>query len=60
VGTKFGRLKVKLLGDGSGAMRPVPEYDECRRIAKAKKVPLREVYAAVVAGGAMENDRKHH
>jgi hypothetical protein len=58
VDTRFGKLKVKLLEDGSGAMRPVPEYEECRRIAKNKKVPLREVYAAVVAGGAMENARK--
>jgi pyridinium-3,5-bisthiocarboxylic acid mononucleotide nickel chelatase len=58
VDTKFGSLKVKLLEDGSGAMRPVPEYEECRRIAKVKKVPLREVYAAVAAGGATENARK--
>ena len=59
VNTKFGKLKVKLLQDGSGIMRPVPEYEECRRIAKAKNVPLREVYAAVAAGGAMENIKKH-
>ncbi len=58
VDTKFGKLKVKLLEDGSGAMRPVPEYEECRRIAKAKKVPLREVYAAVAASGALENINK--
>ena len=47
--TKFGKLKVKLLEDAHGAMRPVPEYEECRRIAKAKKISLREVYAAVAA-----------
>jgi uncharacterized protein (TIGR00299 family) protein len=58
VDTKFGTLKVKLLEYGSGAMRPVPEYEECRRIAKAKKVPLHEVYAAAVAGGASENAKK--
>jgi len=51
VDTKFGKLKVKLLEDTHGAMRPVPEYEECRRIAKAKKIPLREVYAAVAAAG---------
>jgi pyridinium-3,5-bisthiocarboxylic acid mononucleotide nickel chelatase len=49
--TKFGKLKVKLLEDAQGAMRPVPEYEECRRIAKAKKISLREVYAAVAAAG---------
>jgi hypothetical protein len=57
VDTKFGRLKVKLLEDGSGAMRPVPEYEECRRIAKAKNVPLREVYAAVIAAGVQKNKK---
>jgi len=58
VDTRFGRLKVKLLEDASG-MRPAPEYEECRRIAKAKNVPLREVYAAVAAAGAKENVKKH-
>ncbi|MBN2106074.1 MAG: nickel pincer cofactor biosynthesis protein LarC [Deltaproteobacteria bacterium] len=58
VDTQFGKLKVKLLENGSGAMRPVPEYEECRRIAKARKVPLREVYAAVAACGALENINK--
>jgi uncharacterized protein (TIGR00299 family) protein len=58
VDTQFGKLKVKLLEDAGGSMRPVPEYEECRRIAKAKKVPLREVYAAVAACGALENADK--
>ncbi len=58
VDTKFGKLKVKLLEEASGAMRPAPEYEECRRIAKAKKVPLREVYAAVAVAGAEQKRGK--
>jgi uncharacterized protein (DUF111 family) len=57
VDTRFGKLKVKLLEDDSGAMRPVPEYEECRRIAKAKKVPLRDVYASVAAAGVQKNKK---
>jgi len=58
VDTRFGKLKVKLLEDACGAMRPAPEYEECRRIAKAKNVALREVYAAVAAGSVMGNSKK--
>lgn len=48
--TKFGTLKVKIL-QGGGNAAVTPEFEECRRIAVQKGVPLKEVYAEVIAAG---------
>ncbi len=48
VATRFGKVKVKLL-EGPEGLSTAPEYEDCRRIAKQKKVPLRQVYEAVAA-----------
>ncbi len=42
VNTKYGIVPVKISEYG-GIRTVTPEYDDCARIAKAKKVPLREV-----------------
>jgi hypothetical protein len=42
VETQHGKIKVKVSGDGSYA----PEYEDCRAIARAHGVPLRQVIAA--------------
>jgi uncharacterized protein (DUF111 family) len=41
VETRFGKVRVKVSGD----FRFQPEYDDCRRIAMEKRVPIQEVYA---------------
>lgn len=41
--TPLGRMQVKVIG----ADRVVPEYEECRRIALEKGIPLLEVYRIV-------------
>jgi len=46
VETTLGRMKAKLV-EWEGKQRLVPEYEECRRVALEKKIPLREVYEAV-------------
>ena len=56
--TSLGNMKVKVLREGERIVRVAPEYEECRRIAKAKKVPLREVYAAVAVAGAEQKRGK--
>ena len=48
--TRFGALKVKIFGSGANAAI-APEFEECRRIALQKGVPLKEVYAEVIAAG---------
>jgi hypothetical protein len=46
IATKFGDMKVKLiLSDGKE--RLAPEFEECKRIALEKNIPLIEVYRAV-------------
>jgi pyridinium-3,5-bisthiocarboxylic acid mononucleotide nickel chelatase len=40
VETRFGKVRVKI----SGEVRFQPEYDDCRRIAREKGVPIQEVY----------------
>jgi uncharacterized protein (TIGR00299 family) protein len=40
VETRYGKIRVKI----SGEVRFQPEYDDCRRIAREKGVPIQEVY----------------
>jgi pyridinium-3,5-bisthiocarboxylic acid mononucleotide nickel chelatase len=46
--TRFGDVKVKILQELSGEKRISPEYDELKRIADDKKLPLRIVRDEVV------------
>jgi hypothetical protein len=46
--TRFGNMKVKIFGSGVNAA-VAPEFEECRRVAVLKGVPLKEVYAEVIA-----------
>ncbi|MBX3007027.1 MAG: DUF111 family protein [Melioribacteraceae bacterium] len=39
----FGEIQVKEINYSDTKKRVVPEYDECRRIAEQKKIPLKEV-----------------
>jgi len=48
VPTRFGDMKVKLIVF-DGKERLAPEYEECKRIALEKNIPLIEVYRAVEA-----------
>ena len=45
--TSLGRVRVKVFLDGSGLHRVTPEYEECRRLAVAKGLPLLEVYRII-------------
>ena len=45
--TRFGTLTVKVAEEPGGAKRATPEYDEVRKIAAARKVPLKAVYDEV-------------
>ncbi|HTK81014.1 MAG TPA: nickel pincer cofactor biosynthesis protein LarC [Bacteroidota bacterium] len=46
VQTKFGPVKVKAI-IFEGSERLVPEFEECKRLAEAHKLPLMEVYKMV-------------
>ena len=48
VKTRFGPVKVKIIEEPDGTKRATPEYDDLRRIAAAKKMPLKVLYEEVL------------
>jgi uncharacterized protein (TIGR00299 family) protein len=44
VKTKYGSVKVKIIEQPDGTKRATPEYEDLRRIAQAKKIPLKVLY----------------
>ena len=46
--SSFGEITVKRIKNPDGSIRIVPEYEECRRIARQMKMPLRVVYESIV------------
>jgi hypothetical protein len=47
----WGRMKVKKVFRPDGSFQLLPEFEECRRIAKEKGIPLRDLYGWVTAQG---------
>ena len=45
--TKYGRMRVKQITGPDGRVSMTPEYEECKRIALEKKIPIQEVYRAI-------------
>jgi len=55
VETPYGPVRVKAAHWAAGQIKAAPEYEDCRRLAEASGVPLREVYrAAEVAAKVLE------
>jgi len=48
VKTKFGTVKVKIIEEPDGTKRTTPEYEDLKRIAEAKKIPLKVFYDEVL------------
>jgi pyridinium-3,5-bisthiocarboxylic acid mononucleotide nickel chelatase len=46
--TRYGTIKVKITEEPDGTRRVAPEYDDLKRIAAAKKIPLKLLYDEVV------------
>lgn len=42
--TKYGNVKVKVSGIAGNSFTVSPEYDECVRLARGKKVPFKTIY----------------
>ena len=47
VSTRFGLVRVKLALANGQVLRAIPEYEDCKRLAEASAVPLRDVLAEV-------------
>jgi hypothetical protein len=46
--TLYGTVRVKLAYSPDGRIHAAPEYEDCKRLAREKDVPLRVVYEAAV------------
>ena len=47
VQTAYGEVRVKQITGPGDRMRLVPEYEECRKIARSHQVPIQDVYAEI-------------
>jgi hypothetical protein len=45
----WGRMKVKKIFRPDGSFHLLPEFEECRRIAKEKGLPMKDVYSWIMA-----------
>ena len=48
VKTEFGTVKVKVIEEPGGTKRATPEYEDLRRLAATKKIPLKILYDEVL------------
>jgi hypothetical protein len=46
--TGYGTIRVKVVEEPDGTRRVAPEYDDLKRIASAKKIPLKLLYDEIV------------
>jgi uncharacterized protein (TIGR00299 family) protein len=49
VGTEYGAVSIKIAYAPDGTANIAPEYEDCRRIARERGVPLKAVYQAAIA-----------
>ncbi len=45
--TRFGTVDIKVIEEPGGGKRAAPEYDQLKKIAQAKRVPLKMLYDEV-------------
>ncbi len=45
VDTSFGKLQAKQITDSHGRERLVPEYEVCKKVAKERNIPLKDLFA---------------
>jgi len=50
VATKFGEVRVKLSRVNGRILHVAPEYDDCRKLAEEKNVPLQQVISEALRG----------
>lgn len=55
VETPWGAVRVKLARRPDGRRSGAPEYEDCARVARAKGVALREVYAAALRAAPVDS-----
>jgi len=48
VKTKYGKVRVKISKSGEKIENVMPEYEDCVKIARSRKIPLKKVYEEVI------------
>ena len=48
VKTSYGKVRVKIGSLNGSVLRIAPEYEDCKRIASRKKIPVKEIYEEVL------------
>ena len=51
--TPYGRIPVKRIALADGTHRIVPEYEECRKIARERDIPIGQVYETIIRSAAL-------
>jgi uncharacterized protein (TIGR00299 family) protein len=59
VETPWGKTYVKIAHLPGGAHKYAPEFEDCRRLARAANVPLREVYVAAETAARYVHEHTH-
>jgi uncharacterized protein (TIGR00299 family) protein len=57
VATAYGEVRLKIAQTSSGDIKISPEYEDCRKLASEKGVPLREIYQAAISAYDPSQDR---
>jgi len=57
VSTAYGSVRVKMALTPDGYENVAPEYDDCKRIAVEKSVPIKRVYQAALAAAVQSSAR---
>lgn len=53
--TKYGNVKVKIGKRNTKIIKVVPEYEDCKRIAEEKGIPIKQVYEKVKSATEQKN-----
>jgi hypothetical protein len=46
--TKYGKIRVKVAETGDGCKKYFPEYEDCKKIANERNIPLKDVYEEAI------------
>lgn len=49
INTRFGKIKVKKIVNPDGSFRYIPEYEEVKKAALGKGIPVKDVYARILS-----------
>lgn len=55
INTKYGKMKVKISKLNGKIINIIPEYEDCKRLAKEKKIPLKQIYKDLFSNPKISN-----